>query len=424
MPTVATDPTTTTASSTTGVRRTYWRPSRRLRPTAPTDSGRSIRRPMLSSCSFIISSPTMTARKLAALIAKAVATPNAPMARPAAAGPMTRAALNMAELSATAGPTSSRPTISTANAWRTGMSTALAMPSRNARTRIIQTWTTFVNDQDGKDRREDHHAGLGPEQDATLRQGVRQDAGEQAEDHDRDELGGRHDAQPDRVVGQLEDEPGLRDLLHPGPDERDRLAGEEQPVVAVAEGAQPVRRARRRGLNVARPIIGRPGRAARRRLVVPRAPGRARRGGHRGAPDARRASSIIDASRAALVSRISICRSTRSAGVEEQRAALVRIAGLAQAGAVALACRVVLEQLADLGEREAGVVAQAPDEPQAIEVRRVVQPVVALGSGGRLEQADLLVVADRAGRQAGLRGDLVDPQQGRVGVGLGGVGRF
>ena len=34
-----------------------------------------------------------------------------------------------------------------------------------------------------------------------------------------------------------EDEPGLGDLLHPGPDQRDRLAGEEQPVVAVAEGA-------------------------------------------------------------------------------------------------------------------------------------------------------------------------------------------
>ena len=73
-----------------------------------------------------------------------MATPNAPIDRPAIAGPTTRAPLNRAELRATAGPTSSRPTISTENAWRTGMSTAFAIPSRTASTRIIQTWTTSV----------------------------------------------------------------------------------------------------------------------------------------------------------------------------------------------------------------------------------------------------------------------------------------
>ena len=78
------------------------------------------------------------------------------------------------------------------------------------------------------------------DQDAALRQGVGGDPGEQAEDHDRDELGGRHDPEPDRIVGQLQHEPGLGDLLHPGPDERDRLTDEEQPVVAMAEGAHPV----------------------------------------------------------------------------------------------------------------------------------------------------------------------------------------
>ena len=48
--------------------------------------------------------------------------------------------------------------------------------------------------------------------------------------------------------------------------------------------------------------------------------------------------------------------------VEQERAPLVRIAGLPEPLAVALARGLVLEQLADLREREARVVAQAADE--------------------------------------------------------------
>ncbi len=86
----------------------------------------------------------ITARKLTALIAKAVATPNAPIVRPAIAGPATRAPLNIAELSDTAFPMSLGPTISIANDWRTGMSTAFAQPSSSARTTTIQISTTPV----------------------------------------------------------------------------------------------------------------------------------------------------------------------------------------------------------------------------------------------------------------------------------------
>ena len=84
-----------------------------------------------------------------------------------------------------------------------------------------------------------------------------------------------------------------------------------------------------------------------------------------------------------------------------------------------VAGRLVLEQLADLGEAEAGVVAEALDEPQPLDVVLVVQAVVAVGSGGRLEQPELLVVADRPGRQAERRRDLLDPQQWRAGGGRG-----
>ena len=53
---------------------------------------------------------------------------------PAAAGPTTLAELNMALLRLTALTSLSRPTISTTNAWRAGMSTAVAQPSRKAST--------------------------------------------------------------------------------------------------------------------------------------------------------------------------------------------------------------------------------------------------------------------------------------------------
>ena len=134
----------------------------------------------------------------------------------------------------------------------------------------------------------------------------------------------------------------------------------------------------------------------------------------------------VDVARRALASSIivgqagGLCLEDRDlvvdpgARVQDERAPLVRVAGRLEALAIALAGVLVLEQLADLGEREAGVVAQAPDEPQALEVRGVVQAIVAVGARGRLEQTDLLVVADRAGRQAGLGGDLLDPQQRRI----------
>ena len=66
----------------------------------------------------------------------------APIASPAIAGPTIRAALKTAELSATALATSRRPTISTTNDRRVGMSTAFVIPSSAASTRMCHTSTT------------------------------------------------------------------------------------------------------------------------------------------------------------------------------------------------------------------------------------------------------------------------------------------
>ena len=95
------------------------------------------------------------------------------------------------------------------------------------------------------------------------------------------------------------------------------------------------------------------------------------------------------------------------ARVEDQRAPFFGVLGRLEAFAIALAREFVLEQLADLRQREPGVVAQALDEPQALEVAGVVEAIGTVGAGGRLEEADLLVVADRPGRQPGLGRDLV-----------------
>ena len=89
---------------------------------------------------------------------------------------------------------------------------------------------------------------------------------------------------------------------------------------------------------------------------------------------------------------------------------------------VAIGC-LVLQQLADLSEREPRVVAEVADELKAGEVRGVVEPIVAVGPGGRLEQADLLVIADRPRRQAGLGRDLVDPKEPRLGGSIWSRGR-
>ena len=127
------------------------------------------------------------------------------------------------------------------------------------------------------------------------------------------------------------------------------------------------------------------------------------------------ASSIIDARRVAFASRMAIWRRTRPLGIGEIEAAFGRVGRLAEPLAVALAGRLVLEQLADLGEREAGVVAKAADELESIEVGGVVEAVVAIGPGRRLEQADLFVIPDPARGHAGLGRHLVDPKQARPG---------
>ena len=105
----------------------------------------------------------------------------------------------------------------------------------------------------------------------------------------------------------------------------------------------------------------------------------------------------------------------------EIQAPLGGVGRVREAFAVAFAGRLVLEELADLGQREPGVVAEALDEAQPFEVAGVEEAVVPVRPRCRLQQPDLLVVADRARRQADLGGDLLDAQEARLGGrGVGG----
>src|SRR3954454_25006596 len=104
------------------------------------------------------------------------------------------------------------------------MSTAFAIPSRKARIRIIQTSTTSAMTSTARIPARtiiEIWVAIRTRRFGRASAGT---PGKSPGDNDRDELRGRHDAEPDRVVRQLKDEPCLGDLLHPGADERDRLS--------------------------------------------------------------------------------------------------------------------------------------------------------------------------------------------------------
>jgi hypothetical protein len=90
-------------------------------------------------------------------------------------------------------------------------------------------------DQDGEDRREQARQRLGDVQHPPLVHPVREHAAHRAEGEHRQEPGRRGQAELGATVGEVEDEEGLRDGLHPGPGDRDELAEEEQPVVALVQ---------------------------------------------------------------------------------------------------------------------------------------------------------------------------------------------
>ncbi len=81
----------------------------------------------------------MTARKLAALMAKQRVTPTVAISTPATAGPVARARLKSDALRETALGSSLRPTISKTKDWRAGVSTTCTAPPTAARRKTSHT---------------------------------------------------------------------------------------------------------------------------------------------------------------------------------------------------------------------------------------------------------------------------------------------
>ena len=84
----------------------------------------------------------------------------------------------------------------------------------------------------------DHRGRLRRHHEPSRVEAVGEDAGKEAEHAEREELAEDEDADRDRRPGQLEHEPRHRDVLHPRSRDRDRLADEEEPVVAMPEAGE------------------------------------------------------------------------------------------------------------------------------------------------------------------------------------------
>ena len=141
MPKVATTSRSAQLSQAAGVLRVQRMPSVRLLSTltagpAPLEK---------SSPGRISSRLAMTARKLTALNAKQNPTPTPAIRPPATAGPATRAALNIEELSETALGSSRWPTISKTKACRAGVSMTCTVPLRAASRYTSQTVAVRLN---------------------------------------------------------------------------------------------------------------------------------------------------------------------------------------------------------------------------------------------------------------------------------------
>ena len=208
----------------------------------------------------------MTARKLTPLSRKHHPSPTAAMAKPATAGPTTRAALKIEEFNAMAFIRSSFPTMSLRNACRMGTSKALTILAsilhgllnrrrtrrlrqllfarrrrrrRRGRIRILihRLTGSYRQRQRCQQECQDHRGGLCPDHALVLAVRVRHDAAHRRQEKDGDLIRESEHAEQRRRAGQPVDQPQLRCRLHPRPDERGELPGEKEPEVAVLKCA-------------------------------------------------------------------------------------------------------------------------------------------------------------------------------------------
>src|SRR5581483_2353003 len=79
--------------------------------------------------------------------------------------------------------------------------------------------------KNGQVERENHLAGLRPDEDRALRHSVSDRSSERGEQKHRQELQRSDEAERERRTGENQDQPALGQALHPGADERNGLSG-------------------------------------------------------------------------------------------------------------------------------------------------------------------------------------------------------
>ncbi len=186
---------------------------------------------MKSSLRRISARATITATYEAAFTSKQTARPTVAMSTPPIAGPMTLAPFMTMLFRLTAFGSSSEPTISTTNDCRVGLSNMFTNPSSKASRKTCQSRTDPGNGQDREHQSQHARGELRSEQDPPLVEAVRDQTAPCPEQQHRQEL--ESDVRPRSKPSfgtrrEPEHQPGLRDALHPGAADRDRLPDEPQ----------------------------------------------------------------------------------------------------------------------------------------------------------------------------------------------------
>ena len=102
---------------------------------------------------------------------------------------------------------------------------------------------------DGERKGENHHGRLGTEQHGAARRAVGDDSAEQRKHQSGNLLREADHTEPKRGIGELQDKPALRHVLHPGADVGDQISGPEKAEFAVAEGAEPAAARRKKEIE-------------------------------------------------------------------------------------------------------------------------------------------------------------------------------
>ena len=140
---------------------------------------------------------------------------------------------------------SSRPTMSTANAWARRDVHRIDHAQERGQQEDVPHLHVPGECQTGQDERQKHGRGLGRDQDAVAIVAVGDRSADGGQQEDRNLAGKPHKAQQDRRAGEAVDQPRLRHGLHPRADQRNELAAEEQPVVLMPKGPDHMGQSRR-----------------------------------------------------------------------------------------------------------------------------------------------------------------------------------